>query len=63
MDSSRLTYTPLPDATPQGELDELVAVYKFVLKCHESKKAADPTNDPNEAKEDKELDPERSLPQ
>jgi hypothetical protein len=63
MASSRLTYTPLPDATPEGELDALVAAYKFILECHESRKAADPTDDPNEAKEDKELDPERRLPQ
>jgi hypothetical protein len=62
MASSRLTYTPLPDATPEGELDALVAAYKFIVKCHESRKAADLTGDPNEAKEDKELDPERSLP-
>jgi hypothetical protein len=63
MASSRLNYAPLPDATPEGELDALVAAYKFILECHESKKAADPTGDPNEAKEDKALDPERTLPQ
>ena len=63
MTSSRLTYTPLPNATPHSELDALVAAYKFILECHESRKAADPTGDPNEAKEDKDLDPERSLPQ
>ena len=63
MTSSRLTYAPLPDATPEGELDALVAAYKFILECHESRKAADPTGDPNEAKEDKDLDPKRSLPQ
>jgi hypothetical protein len=63
MGSSRLTYSPLPDATPEDELDALVAAYKFILECHESKKAADLTSDPNEAKEDKALDPERTLPQ
>ena len=57
----RINYTPLPDATPESELDALVAAYKFILECHESKKAADPTGDPNEAKEDKALDPEKSL--
>jgi len=54
---------PLPEATPEGELAALVAAYKFILECHESRKAADPTGDPNEAKEDKDLDPKRSLPQ
>jgi hypothetical protein len=63
MASSCLTYTPLPDATPQGELDALVAAYKFILECQESRKAADPTGDPNEAKEDKDSDLRKSLPQ
>ena len=63
MSSARITYTPRPDATPESELDALAAIYKFVLECHASKKAADPTGDPNEAKEDKDLDPESSLPQ
>jgi hypothetical protein len=47
MSSARITYTPRPDATPESELDALVAIYKFVLECHASKKAADPTGDPN----------------
>lgn len=36
-DSSRITYTPRPDATPEGELNALAAVYAFVLKCGEEK--------------------------
>jgi hypothetical protein len=59
----RTNYTPLPDATSESELNALVAVYEFILQCHESRKVADPTSDPNEAKEDKELDPEQRLPQ
>ena len=31
MNSPRITYTSRPDATPEAELDALVAVYKFVL--------------------------------
>jgi hypothetical protein len=62
MTNARLTYIPLPDATPETELDALVAVYAFVLDCHESKQAADPTGDPNEVKED-DVDPTESLPQ
>jgi hypothetical protein len=59
----RINYTPLSDATPETELDALVWVYKFILERHESKKAADPTGDRYEAKEDKDFDLKRSLPQ
>src|SRR5215217_7573523 len=34
------TYRPRSDATPEGELSALAAVYAFVLKCHEQKLAA-----------------------
>jgi hypothetical protein len=63
MARSRLAYTPLPDATPESELDALVAVYKFILECHESRKAADSSGDRNEVKEVEAIDPEQSLPQ
>jgi len=63
MSSARITYTPRPDATPESELDALAAIYKFILECHASKKAADPTGDPNEVKEVEAVDPEQSLPQ
>jgi len=63
MSSARITYTPRPDATPESELDALAAIYKFVLECHASKKAADPTGDRNEVKEVEAVDPEQSLPQ
>ena len=61
--SNNLSYTPCPDATPESELAALVAVYEFILQCHESRKVADPTSDPNEAKEDKDFDLRKSLPQ
>jgi hypothetical protein len=63
MDKPAVAYTPLPDATPENELDALVAVYAFVLDSHKSRKAAVPTGDPNEAKEDKDIDLKESLPQ
>jgi len=63
MSNTRLTYQQCADATPDEELDALVCVYKFILERHKSKKVADPTGDPIEAKEDKSLDPERTLPQ
>ncbi len=35
----RINYTQLPDATPESELDALVAVYAFVLEAHARKNA------------------------
>ena len=44
MDSTRLTYNSLPDATPESELDALVAVYRYLLfESDASKRAARPT--------------------
>jgi hypothetical protein len=59
----RINYTPLSDATPESELDALVAIYKFILQCHESRKVADPTGDRNEVKEVRAIDPDQKLPQ
>jgi hypothetical protein len=42
---SRINHTPVSDATPEIELDALVAVYKFILRCHESRKVADGRDD------------------
>lgn len=39
MSSSRITYTPRPDATPEGELNALTAVYAFILRCSEARRA------------------------
>jgi hypothetical protein len=41
-DNPRITYFPRPDATPEGELAALAAVYAFVIGAHEQKKAAAP---------------------
>jgi hypothetical protein len=40
MASSRITYAPSPDATPEGELDALAGVYRFVIGRHAAKTAA-----------------------
>jgi hypothetical protein len=42
---SRVIYVPRPDATPEGELAALTAVYAFVIQAHERKKAAAPANE------------------
>ena len=57
-----INYTPLPEATPESELDALAAVYAFVLERHERRKVADATGNRNEVKEDKDVDPTGSLP-
>ena len=41
----RITYSPRPDATPEGELVALSGVYAFVLQAHERKKAVAPANE------------------
>ncbi len=52
MDSVRITYQPRSDATLEGELAALVAVYKFVREAHARKKAAAPSGQ-DDAKGDK----------
>ena len=41
MNDRRIFYTPRSDATPEGELNALAAVYKFLLDRHAEKNAAD----------------------
>ena len=48
--SSRIIYTPHPDATPEGELNALATVYSFVLQRHEEKKKAVCGDGPSDAK-------------
>jgi len=40
MDKPTIAYIPLPGATPEGELDALVAIYAFVREADAKKKAA-----------------------
>jgi hypothetical protein len=42
--SSRITYAPRPDATPEAELPVLAAVYKICLESHAKKNAAGMTS-------------------
>ena len=51
MNDPRIAYTPLPDATPEGELEALAAVYAFVLDCHDRKKATDGSGGQDDGKE------------
>jgi hypothetical protein len=40
--NSPITYAPRSDATPEGELSALSAVYKFILDSHAKKEATRP---------------------
>jgi hypothetical protein len=42
---SRVIYAPRPDATPEGELAALAAVYALVIQAHERNMAAAPANE------------------
>ena len=61
--NNRISYTPLPDATPESELDALAAVYAFVLEAHARKKAAVPSGPENGVKEDLHVHTRGSIPQ
>jgi hypothetical protein len=58
----RITYIPLPDASPESELDALVAIYAFVLETHAKKKAAVPSGPENGVKEDQHVHTRGSIP-
>lgn len=50
MDSPRLTYAPLREATHETEISALASVYRFVLDCRAKKEAA-PESRPDAGKE------------
>jgi hypothetical protein len=45
MDDPRLDYLPREDATPEGELAALAAVYALVIQAHERIIVAAPANE------------------
>ena len=49
----RITYSPRPDATPEGELRALAACYAFAIGAHQQKKTAAPVT-----RKRKEVNPE-----
>jgi hypothetical protein len=57
-----INYTPLPDATPESELDALVAVYAFAIEAHAKKKAAAPSGQEEGARNDQDAHTEESIP-
>lgn len=51
MSSPRITCAPRPVATPEGEINALATLYRFILDCHAKKEAA-PTSRPDDAKKE-----------
>ena len=47
MNSTHITYTSRPDATPEAELAVLANVYRFILDCHAKRMAAEPAPEPD----------------
>ena len=43
MDKVRISYFPREDATPEGELAALVAIYRYVLERHDGRKKCSKT--------------------
>ena len=50
MSNPPIVYAPRPDATPEGELNALANVYRFILDCHAKKEATRPGG-PDDRKE------------
>ena len=54
MDNPRVTYTVRPDATPEGELNALANIYKFVLdSAHKNAAGRTSTNGGDEKERSK----------
>jgi hypothetical protein len=47
MNSTHITYTSRPDATPEAELAVLANVYRFILDRRAKKMAAEPAPEPD----------------
>jgi len=51
MSEPRITYTPRPDATPEGELNALASIYFFVLDSAHKNAAGRTTTNGGDEKE------------
>jgi hypothetical protein len=54
MTDANVDPVPCPETTPEGELSALAAAYRFILDCHERKRAVSESrrDDATEIKED-----------
>jgi hypothetical protein len=51
VDNPRITYTVRPDATPEGELNALASIYRFVLDSAHKNAAGRTTTNGGDEKE------------
>jgi hypothetical protein len=47
MDGVRISYAPRSDASSAAELDALANAYAYLIKAHETEKAAEPASEPD----------------
>jgi hypothetical protein len=52
MGSTRITYRPRPDATPEGEVRALAQAYRFILQASEEKKKGARPGTPDDVRKD-----------
>jgi hypothetical protein len=62
MDKPTVAYTPLPNATPESELDALADIYAFVLEAHAMKMAAAPSGQAVDVRKDHDAHIEEIIP-
>ena len=63
MDKVRISYFPREDATPEGELAALVAIYRYVLERHDGRKKCSKTQSGGEgAQNSSSQEPESGVP-
>ena len=61
MSNSPIVYRPREDATPQGELSALAAVYAYLLKSRSSEKAAETSGGENHGRKELDDSPARGI--
>ena len=49
-DAPRISYSPRPDASPEGEVSALVSIYRRAIARYEEAKAAERSGGENDAK-------------
>ncbi len=61
MSSSRISYVPRPDATPEDAINALASVYTLLLDRYAEKEGG-PTTAPDDAKENRNVRAEPNIP-
>jgi hypothetical protein len=63
VDNPRVTYTPRPDATPEGELTSLASVYRLVLDSAKKRGRLPDKGGPEDARKDQDAGTKTRIPQ